>query len=122
MVTVMPIWSYRVPVQEPKPLPPTPTILNATTALNFLGHTVIDRVTRFSGVVTSVDFDLYGCIQVLVQPSATKDGTIPDSRWMDINRVVCTSIEPVMAQPTFVTQSAHTLKGPTEKPARERRT
>jgi len=40
-----------------------------------LGLKVKDRVTGFEGVVSTMSFDLYGCIQAAVTPAA-KDGTI----------------------------------------------
>jgi hypothetical protein len=36
--------------------------------LTILGKPVRDRVTKMSGIATSVCFDLYGCIQVCVNP------------------------------------------------------
>jgi len=40
--------------------------------LDLLGHKVTDRVSGFTGVVTSIGFDLYGCIQAVVTPGADK--------------------------------------------------
>ena len=33
-----------------------------------LGYRVKDKVTGYTGVATSVCFDLYGCVQVTVNP------------------------------------------------------
>lgn len=42
--------------------------------LDILGHKVSDKVTGFNGVAVSVSFDLYGCIQVVVNPGLSSDG------------------------------------------------
>jgi hypothetical protein len=57
------------------------------TVVQTLGLTAVDKVTGFAGVVTSVAFDLYGCIQVGLTPFVDKDGNLPDARWFDFNRL-----------------------------------
>jgi hypothetical protein len=42
--------------------------------LDILGYEVTDRVTGFKGVVTSISFDLYGCVQALVTPQLNDKG------------------------------------------------
>jgi hypothetical protein len=69
--------------------------------LDLLGMKVEDRVTGFSGVVASICFDLYGCIQAAVNPGIDKDGKPKDSHWFDVNRLKVTSDEPVMNRPNF---------------------
>jgi hypothetical protein len=82
--------------------------------LQKLGHKVTDRVTGFKGVITSMTFDLYGCIQAVVTPQAeTQSQKIEDSRYFDIQRLKITSKNPVMDVPAFVSAD----KGPAEKPA-----
>lgn len=83
-----------------------------------LGYKVEDMVTGFEGVITTVSFDLYGCIQVVVDPGLDKDGKPMDSKWFDIARLKTTSDEPVMKQPDFeiVSQISNGEKGPSEKP------
>ena len=96
--------------------------------LDLLGKTVKCRVSNFEGVVTSISFDLYGCIQIAVNPPVDKDGKLPDGRWMDINRVDITDDKRKMAMPAFsskpaefgATPEAHT-HGPAEKPTAGRR-
>ena len=92
--------------------------------LAVLGFKVTDLVTGFHGVVTSVTFDLYGCVQGLVNPGVGQDGKTQDSVWFDIGRLKIESDEPVMTTPVFefgdpeagtVEQSGY-LKGPAEKP------
>jgi hypothetical protein len=68
--------------------------------LRLLGLKSRDVVTGFSGVVTSISFDLYGCIQGLVTPEFM-DGKQLDSRWFDISRLIALDDEPVMAVPDF---------------------
>lgn len=82
--------------------------------LNLLGHKVTDRVTGFTGVVTSVSFDLYGCIQAIVHPGLDKDGKPSDQCWFDVNRLQVTG-DRVMPKPDYL-RSAPDTKGPAEKP------
>ena len=71
------------------------------THLSLLGLSVKDRVTDFEGVVTSVSFDLYGCMQALVIPKFIGKDT-PETRWFDANRLEITSIMSVMPVPDFI--------------------
>ena len=87
--------------------------------MELLGHRVTDVVTGFKGVVSSISFDLYGCIQAVVTPAAGKDGKQEDSRWYDVQRLKVTSKTPVMPVPDFDKgYPAEGKKGPAEKPAR----
>ncbi len=86
--------------------------------LELLGFRVKDRVTGFEGVVSSVCFDLYGCIQAVVNPGLDKDGKPRDSHYFDIGRLEATSDDPVMQAPDFENINvAAGQKGPAEKPA-----
>lgn len=50
----------------------------------YLGMQVKDRVLGISGVVTSVCFDLYGCVQADVHPGHDEKGEQLKSRgWYD---------------------------------------
>jgi len=69
---------------------------------NLLGYEVQDKVTKFKGVVSSISFDLYGCIQAIVTPFAKEDGSIGDSHWFDISRLNVLSDQPVMAIPDYI--------------------
>jgi hypothetical protein len=86
--------------------------------LDLLGLKVTDKVTGFKGVVSSMTYDLYGCIQAIVQPFA--DGSkIEDSRYFDVTRLSVTSNKPVMNPPNFEKgYIAEGKKGPAEKPAK----
>jgi hypothetical protein len=91
---------------------------NVRQHLSILGLTVRDRVSALDGVVTSVTFDLYGCVQTLVHTGVDKDGKLREQVWFDIARLEVRSIVPVMTQPDFVDGPvAEGLKGPSEKPA-----
>jgi hypothetical protein len=84
--------------------------------LGKLGFQGTDKVTGMSGVVTSVGFDLYGCVQVILQQPVDKEGKPRDSHWFDFHRIQFTSTSPVMAHP-FLDGAVQSDKGPAEKPA-----
>lgn len=85
--------------------------------LDLLGMKVEDKVTGFSGVVTSVSFDLYGCIQAIINPGSDKDGKIMESHWFDVSRLVVKGDYPVMRRPNFqVGPVAEGDQGAAEKP------
>lgn len=69
--------------------------------LDILGHRVVDRVTGFKGVAVSVSFDLYGCIQVIVNPGLQSDGKLGESNWFDFNRLKVETEFPVMQSPDY---------------------
>lgn len=86
--------------------------------LSLLGLRVRDRVSGFEGVVASVCFDLYGCIQAIVHPGLQADGKLGDQSWFDVNRLEIVSAEPVMNRPNFeFGEVAKGNKGAAEKPA-----
>jgi len=92
--------------------------MNVRKHMEILGMEVCDRITKFKGVATSIGFDLYGCIQVVIAPGIDKDGKIKDSAWFDINRLEVTSKKRVMEMPDFdFGPVAEAKKGPAEKPA-----
>lgn len=66
-----------------------------------LGRKVEDKATGHLGIVTSVSFDLYGCVQVLVSPQA-KNGELNVSLWFDIERLAVKDSESIMPIPSFV--------------------
>lgn len=69
--------------------------------LNLLGHRVTDRVTGMGGIVTSISFDLYGCIQAVLHPGLKPDGTMGDQLWFDVARLEVHTVEPVMQRPAY---------------------
>ena len=89
--------------------------------MNLMGLKVEDRVTGFTGVVTSVCYDLYGCIQVALNPGTSPDGKLDDGRWFDAKRIKVLNKKPVMEIPAFASEPllarAGDENGPAEKPA-----
>ena len=71
-----------------------------TSHFQLLGCTAKDKVTGTKGVVTSLCYDLFGCIQVVIQPKS-EGGVTPDSRWYDVTRVEIIDNKPVMQLPDF---------------------
>ena len=69
--------------------------------LDMLGLKVEDKITGFTGVVSSISFDLYGCVQGLISPHVNKDGKTGDSIWFDLNRLRVKNKKPVMGRPNF---------------------
>ncbi len=85
--------------------------------ISLLGLKVEDRVTGFKGVVASISFDLYGCVQAIVNPGADKDGKLMEQCWFDVSRLTITSAEPVMDRPNFeYGTQAEGKQGASEKP------
>ena len=81
---------------------------------------VQDKVTGFKGIVSSISFDLYGCIQAVVQPVVNaKDGKLENGKWFDVGRLKITGKKPIMKVPDFSAINspvANGEKGPVEKP------
>ncbi|HEY3655455.1 MAG TPA: hypothetical protein VGL34_10830, partial [Steroidobacteraceae bacterium] len=67
-------------------------------SLNLLGRKARDKVTGFEGVIHSIGFDAYGCVQAIVNPPM-KDGKLLDQAWFDIKRLEL--FEAVMEPPDF---------------------
>ncbi len=93
--------------------------MEALQFFDILGLRVEDKVTGFSGVVTTLSFDLYGCIQVIVTPpiSPGEKQEQGESRWFDVARLRIVHFDPVMAVPDYFTgRQAQGLQGAAEKP------
>lgn len=86
--------------------------------LGLLGFRVRDVVTGFEGIVESIGYDLYGCIQAVVRPPVdkTKPNEVPDGRWLDCKRLVTLDAKPVMDVPRFFTAPRGVENGPADKP------
>lgn len=82
--------------------------------IELLGLPVKEKVTGVEGVVTSVSFDLYGCVQCCVDRGFDKDGKERLAWWFDHKRLEVKGKKPVMEQPFF--QQPGTERGPAEKP------
>lgn len=87
--------------------------MNIEIYLSMLGMKVEDRVTGIKGVATSLCFDLYGCIQICINPGLDKEGKQREQYWFDYQRLKINSKEPVMPQPNWCNIIQ---KGPAEKP------
>jgi hypothetical protein len=89
---------------------------NISKALKYLGTKQKDLVTGYTGVVTSISFDINGCIQAALKPPMDKDGKIPDGCWFDLERLEQIG-KPVMKPfPYEVTRKF--VAGPADKPAK----
>lgn len=72
-----------------------------TNHLKLLGLKVRDKVTNFEGVVISIGFDLFGCIQALVKPVVNDNYKMEDPCWLDVTRLIIVSKSPVMKVPNY---------------------
>lgn len=85
--------------------------------IKLLGRKAKDAVTGFSGVISTVSFDLYGCVQAVITPPIDERGEMKEGRWFDVTRLIITDDNPVMKVPDFSKgYIAEGLKGCAEKP------
>jgi hypothetical protein len=61
-----------------------------------MGREVIDRVTGFTGVVTSRADFISGCDQYFVQPRVDKEGKKQEAHWFDDLRLEEQTAKPVV--------------------------
>ena len=47
--------------------------MNVQESISLVGFKVKDKVTGFEGIVETISFDLYGCVQAVVRPMVGKD-------------------------------------------------
>jgi hypothetical protein len=71
-------------------------------AFLLLGLKVKDKVTEQFGVATSISFDLYGCVQILINPPVRADGTKAEAGWYDMKRLIVLDNQPIMELPQFI--------------------
>ena len=83
---------------------------------NFLGYVVKDKVSGMTGVVTSLSFDLYGCVQMLVRPQIDKEGKLPEAHWFDLSRLEKTNDNRVIEPIGFLMPDSQDTPGPEGKP------
>ncbi len=74
---------------------------NVKKHLELLGKKVEDKVTGAEGIVDSIAFDLYGCIQAGINPGLDKDKKQKDCLWLDVSRLTIKNKKPVMEVPDF---------------------
>jgi len=87
--------------------------------IDLLGREAKDKITGFKGVVDSVCFDLYGCIQASLKPPLDKNGKIPEGYWVDVTRLTLTSKKRPMNVPDFYEgYVSEGKKGAADKPLR----
>ena len=90
-------------------------------SIEMLGKEGKDKITKQKGIITSVCFDLYGCIQVVLdEQKVDKDGKRICTGWIDINRVEITKDKKIMECPDFDNKysSIKQVNGPSSKPIR----
>lgn len=86
--------------------------------IKLMGYKATDKVTGFTGVIDSVCFDLYGCIQASLTPPQDSGKEWVSSRWFDITRLEVSG-DRVMKLPAFDRgYVAEGNKGPADKPHR----
>ena len=84
--------------------------------LALLGYKAKDKVTNYEGIIDSISFDLYGCVQASLRPPINDKGELPDGRWFDIVRLEPKGNGPVMEVPNFeYGGNAEGKQGPAEK-------
>lgn len=54
---------------------------------NLMGKLAKDKITGFTGIITSKHEYLTGCNQYGLQPAIDKDGKVPDKGYFDEGRV-----------------------------------
>jgi len=55
--------------------------------IDLLGYKAEDKVTGLKGVISTVSFDLFGCVQVIISPPAKEGGELPGGCWFDVTRL-----------------------------------
>ena len=86
--------------------------------MSLLGQQMKDVVTGAVGMVSTISFDAYGCVQAVLTQKVNKDGTKPDSRWFDVKRLQKFG-KRIMDVPPHFTTPVGSERGPAEKPARD---
>ena len=69
--------------------------------IELLGKKAKDLVTGYSGIITTVSFDLYGCVQAVVTPHVDEKGAIKDGNWFDVTRLKIIDEKSVLPLPNF---------------------
>ena len=93
-------------------------MINIKKHMGLLGLKVQDKVTGQKGVVASISFDLYGCVQAIVNPGIDKEGKPRDSLWFDVSRLTVLDKKPVMQPPDYeYGPQAEGRQGAAERPA-----
>lgn len=88
------------------------------TTIKLLGLPGTDKVTGFKGVVTTVGFDVYGCVQVLLTPRVrAEDGKLQEGYWFDVKRLrLGSDMDRVMEVPAHMTTAFGSEAGANDLP------
>ncbi|MCP4101722.1 MAG: hypothetical protein GY750_09900 [Lentisphaerae bacterium] len=85
--------------------------------IELLGYKAKDKITGFKGVIDSVCFDLYGCVQLSLKPGIDKDGKMRTSFWFDVTRLKINTDKRIVDLPDFYEgYVAEGKKGAADKP------
>lgn len=87
-------------------------------SINLLGLKARDKVTGYRGTITSISFDLYGCVQVALTPDAKEgEGKLEHGHWFDVHRldVSNTRVMPVPDFKAMATKPEEFSHGPADK-------
>lgn len=70
--------------------------------IDLLGYKAKDKVTGYKGVITTISFDLFGCVQAVITPEV-KDGSdeVSSGHWFDVTRLKIIGSKKVMDSPNF---------------------
>jgi hypothetical protein len=89
-----------------------------TDVVSLLGRRAKDKITGAAGIITSVSFDLYGCVQATLHTGLDKDGKPAEQYWHDVQRLEPSTEPRVMEPPKFgAKKAAEYDNGPAAKPA-----
>lgn len=69
--------------------------------VNLLGKEAKDAVTGFSGVISTMSFDVYRCVQAFVTPPVDEKGEMKDGKWFDVARLIIADDNPAMKKARF---------------------
>ena len=86
--------------------------------LDLLGHRAKDKTSDYEGVVVSISFDVYGCVQADVRPfELDEKGSFKNGVWLDVSRLKVVTKKPLMDAPNFEWgETAEGRKGPANLP------
>jgi hypothetical protein len=88
--------------------------------IELLGFRATDKITGFCGVIDSICFDLYGCVQASLRPPIDKNGKLPEPFWFDVTRLEINHDRRIVDFPDFYQgYIADGKKGPADKPRRQ---
>jgi len=84
--------------------------------LRILGFKAVDKITGFEGIISSIGFDLYGCVQAVLTPSLNEKNEPREGRWFDTSRLKIIGKKPLMEIPSFDKIAPHKVAGGQQLP------